>query len=108
MQLCYEMNILRKDSMTIKEYCAKMKLLANKLVYTSDTITEKDLLMRILNGLGPSYLDLASIITINKLCYNDTYALLLTCKARLEQNKESKTMFNTNYGTMNVNHSYMR
>ena len=53
MQLRYEMNILRKDSMNVKEYCATMKLLANKLAYAGDVITENDLLMRVLNGLGP-------------------------------------------------------
>lgn len=29
-----------------------MKMLANKLTYAGDNITEKDLLMMILNGLG--------------------------------------------------------
>ena len=67
MQLRYEMNILRKDSMNVEEYCAKMKLLANKLACAGDIITEKDLSMRVLNGLGPGYLDLALIITANKM-----------------------------------------
>lgn len=75
------MNILRKDSMNIEEYCAKIKLLANKLVCVGDIITEKDLLMRILNGLGSGYLDLASIITANKMSYDNAYALLLTREA---------------------------
>ncbi|KAK9179785.1 hypothetical protein WN943_028990 [Citrus x changshan-huyou] len=71
MQLRYEMNILRKDSMNVEEYCAKMKLLANKLACAGDVITENDLLMRVLNGLGSGYLDLASIITANKMSYDD-------------------------------------
>ncbi|KAL9438517.1 hypothetical protein AB3S75_024229 [Citrus x aurantiifolia] len=108
MQLRYEMNILRKDSMNVEEYCAKMKLLANKLACAGDVITEKDLLMRVLNGLGSGYLDLASIITANKMSYDDAYALLLTHEARLEQNQSAKTVFNANYSTMNVNHPYMR
>ncbi|KAH9753212.1 retrovirus-related pol polyprotein from transposon RE1 [Citrus sinensis] len=108
MQLRYEMNILRKDSMNIEEYCAKMKLLANKLACAGDIITEKDMLMRILNGLGSGYLDLASIITANKMSYDDAYALLLTHEARLEQSQGTKTMLNANYSSMNVNHSYMR
>ncbi|KAL9444444.1 hypothetical protein AB3S75_017603 [Citrus x aurantiifolia] len=85
-----------------------MKLLANKLACAGDIITEKDLLMRILNGLGPSYLDLASIITTNKMSYDDAYALLLTHEAKLKQNQGAKTMLNANYSSMNVNHSYMR
>ncbi|KAH9792303.1 retrovirus-related pol polyprotein from transposon RE2 [Citrus sinensis] len=108
MQLRYEMNILSKDSMNVEEYCAKMKLLANKLACAGDIITEKDLLMRVLNGLGPGYLDLASIITANKMSFDDAYALLLTHEARLEQNHSTKTMFNANYSTVNVSHPYMR
>ncbi|KAL9413756.1 hypothetical protein AB3S75_042279 [Citrus x aurantiifolia] len=108
MQLRYEMNILRKDSMNIEEYCAKMKLLANKLACAGDIITEKDLLMRILNGLGSGYLDLASIITANKMSYDDAYALLLTHEARLEQSQGTKTMLNANYSSVNANNSYMR
>ena len=49
MQLHYEMNMLVNE---IEEYCAKMKMLANKLTSAGDKITEKDLLMMILNGLG--------------------------------------------------------
>ncbi|KAH9779612.1 retrovirus-related pol polyprotein from transposon RE2 [Citrus sinensis] len=94
--------------MNVEEYCAKMKLLANKLACVGDVITEKDLLMRVLNGLGSGYLDLASIITTNKMSYDDAYALLLTHEARLEQNQSAKTVFNANYSTMNVNHPYMR
>lgn len=50
-----------------------------------DNIIENDLLMQILNGLGPDFLDLTSIITTNKMRYDDEYALLLTHEARLEQ-----------------------
>ena len=54
-----------------------MKILVNKLACVSDNITKKDLLIRTLNGLGPGYLDLASIIMANEMSY-DAYALLLT------------------------------
>ena len=85
-----------------------MKLLANKLACAGDIITEKDFLIRVLNGLGPGYLDPVSIITTNKMSYDGAYALLLTHEGRLEQNQSAKTMFNANYSTMNVNHPYMR
>lgn len=45
--------------MSVEEYCAKMKMLSNKLACAGDQLIEKDLLMRILNGLGPDFLDLA-------------------------------------------------
>ena len=85
MQLCYELNVLRKENMIVKEYCLKVKALADKLACAGSPISEKDLLIQILNGLGPGYLDLASIITANKMSYDDAYALLLTHE--LEWNK---------------------
>ena len=85
-----------------------MKVLANKLACAGDNITDKDLLIRTLNGLGSGYLDLASIITANKMNYDDAYALLLTHEARLEQNQNSQAMFNANYNMMNANYSHMR
>lgn len=88
MQLRYELDILIKESMIVKEYYNKMKLLANKLACAGDTITEKDLLMRILNGLWLGYLDLASIITANKMRYDDVYALLLTNEAKIRTKSE--------------------
>lgn len=108
MQLRYEMNILRKDSMSIEEYCGKMKMLADKLACAGDSITGKDLLMRILNGLGFGYLDLASIITANKIDYDEAYALLLTHEARLEQTQNATDVFNANYSMMNANYSQIR
>ena len=107
MQLRYEMNILRKDSMSIEEYCGKIKMLADKLACAGDSITGKDLLMS-LDGLGSSYLDLASIITANKMDYDEAYALLLTHKARLEQTQNATDMFNANYSMMNANYSQIR
>lgn len=36
------MNILRKESMYVEEYCVEMKILANKLACAGDNIAEKD------------------------------------------------------------------
>lgn len=49
----------------------KDETLVSKLAYVYDNIIDKDLLMRISNGLGPSYLDLTSIITVNKMSYDE-------------------------------------
>lgn len=91
--------------MSIEEYCLKVKVVADKLACDRSLISDKDLLMQILNGLGPGYLDLASIITANKMSCDDACALLLTHEARLEQNQSTKAMFNANYGLMNANYS---
>ncbi|KAH9650410.1 retrovirus-related pol polyprotein from transposon RE2 [Citrus sinensis] len=57
---------------------------------------------------GPEFLDLASIITANRMSYDDAYALLLTHEARLELNQNTKDLFNANYGMMNANYSQFR
>lgn len=86
----------------------KMKLFANKLACVGDNITEKELLMRILNGLRPGYLDLTLIIIANKMGYDDAYTLLLTHEARLEQNQNPQAVFNVNCSMFNANYSHMR
>ncbi|KAL9440592.1 hypothetical protein AB3S75_019290 [Citrus x aurantiifolia] len=84
-----------------------MKMLADKLACAGDSITGKDLLMRIPNGLGSGYLDLAYIITANKMDYDEAYALLLTHEARLEQTQNATDVFNVNYSMMNANYSHI-
>ncbi|KAH9769757.1 retrovirus-related pol polyprotein from transposon RE2 [Citrus sinensis] len=108
MQLRYEMNVFRKENMSVEEYCLKVKAVADKLACAGSPVSEKDLLMQILNGLGPGFLDLASIITANRMSYDDAYALLLTHEAKLEQNENTKDLFNANYGMMNANYSQFR
>ena len=104
MQFRYELNVLRKENMTVEEYCLKVKALANKLACAGSPISKKDLSIQILNELGPGYLDLASIITANKRSYDGAYALLLTHEARLEQSQSAENVFNANYGMMNMNY----
>ncbi|KAL9448035.1 hypothetical protein AB3S75_015497 [Citrus x aurantiifolia] len=94
--------------MSVEEYYLKVKVVADKLACVGSLVYEKYLLMQILNGLGPGYLDLALIITANKMSYDDAYALLLTHEARLEQNQSAKAMFNANYGMINANYSQVR
>ena len=84
MQLRYKLNILRKENTIVEEYCLKVKALFDKLACAGSLISEKDLLIQILNGLGPGYLDLTSIITANTMSCDDAYALLLTHEAKLE------------------------
>ena len=67
MQLRYETSVLRKESMTVEEYCLKVKILVDKLSCAGSPLSKRDLLMQVLNGLGPGYLDLNSIITADKM-----------------------------------------
>ncbi|KAH9659782.1 Receptor-like protein 13 [Citrus sinensis] len=87
LQLRYELNTLRKESMSIEDYCIKMKIVADKLASAGSPIIEKDLMLTILNGLGAGYRDIATFITGSKMDYDDAYALLLTHETRLEQER---------------------
>lgn len=66
MQFCYEMNVLRKNSISIEEYCLKFTILVDKLACASSPVSDRDLLMRVLNGLRPGYLDLALLLLLIK------------------------------------------
>ena len=96
----YEMSVLRKESLSIEEYCLKIKQVTDKLACAGSPVSDRDMLHQILNGLGVGYLDLATFITASKLDYDDAYALLLTHEARLEQSQSEKHMFNANYANM--------
>lgn len=48
------LNVLRKESLDIKEYCLKMKMITDKLACAGSPTSEKDLLQQILNGLRAS------------------------------------------------------
>ena len=43
LQLRYELNTLKKESLNVEDYCIKMKSIANKLASAGSPITEKDL-----------------------------------------------------------------
>lgn len=91
------LNTLRKESLSVEDYYIKMKAIADKLANAGSPITEKDLLLTILNGLGPGYRDIATFITNSRMEFDDAYALLLTHETRLEQEHEDKSVFNANY-----------
>ena len=97
LQLKYELNTLKKESLNVEDYCIKMKSIANKLASAGSPITEKDLMLTILNGLGSGFRDIATFITRSKMEYDDAYALLLTRETRLEQEQNDKGMYNENY-----------
>ena len=61
-QLRYELNILRKESLSVEDYYIKMKSIADKLTSVGSCITEKDLMLTKLNWLGPGYCDIVTFI----------------------------------------------
>lgn len=60
-----------------------MKALVDKLSCASSHLSDGELLMHILNGLGPGFLNLASFITACRMEFEDPYALLCTHESRL-------------------------
>ena len=106
LQIKYEINTLKKESMNVEDYCMKMKALADKLACAGSPLNDRELLMYILNGLGSGFLDIASFITACKMDFDDAYALLLTHESRIEQQEQdAKTVFNANLaqGMFNAN-----
>ncbi|KAL9422914.1 hypothetical protein AB3S75_035075 [Citrus x aurantiifolia] len=79
-----------------------MKTVAGKLASARSPITEKDLMLTILNSLGAGYRDIATVISGFKMDYDNAYALLLTHETRLEQEQNDKIMFNANYAYTNA------
>ncbi|KDO39845.1 hypothetical protein CISIN_1g045423mg, partial [Citrus sinensis] len=84
LRLRYELNTIKNEALSIEDYCIKMKSIADELASAGSPITEKDLMLTILNGLGSGYRDIATFITGSKMEFDDAYALLLTHKTRLE------------------------
>ncbi|KAL9433522.1 hypothetical protein AB3S75_028368 [Citrus x aurantiifolia] len=79
-----------------------MKAIADKLASADSSITEKDLMLTILNGLGSGCRDIDTFITGSRMEFDDAYALLLTHETRLEQDQDDKSMFNANYAYTNA------
>ena len=101
LQLIYELNTIRKESLSVEDYCIKMKSIADKIASALSPITEKDLLLTILNGVGLGYCDIATFIISSKMEFDDAYALLLTHETRLEHEHDDKGVFNANYAYTN-------
>ena len=102
LQLIYELNTLKKEALSVEDYCIKMKAIADKLASAGSPITKKDLMLTILNGLGPGYHDIVAFITGSRMEFDDAYALLLTHETRLEQEQDDKSVFNANYAYTNA------
>ena len=79
-----------------------MKAISDKLASAGSPITEKDLILTILNILGSGYCDIATFITGSHMKFDYAYVLLLTYKTRLEQEQDDKSVFNANYAYTNA------
>ncbi|KAL9459538.1 hypothetical protein AB3S75_002855 [Citrus x aurantiifolia] len=87
--LRYMMNSTRKDDMKIIDYFIKMKSIADNMAAAGSALSDDDLILHVLFGLGPNYNSVATYITgqvgVGKMNVNEAYAMLLTQEARIEQ-----------------------
>mgnify|MGYP001941800057 CR=1 FL=1 len=63
LHLRYMMNSTRKDDMKVTDYFIKMKNIADNMAAAGSALTDDDLILHILSGLGPEYNSVATYIT---------------------------------------------
>ncbi|KAL9443488.1 hypothetical protein AB3S75_016782 [Citrus x aurantiifolia] len=89
LHLRYMMNSTRKDDLKITDYFIKMKSIADNMAAAGSALSDDDLILHVLSGLGPDYNSVATYITgqvgVGKMNVNEAYAMLLTQEARIEQ-----------------------
>ena len=75
--------------MKVSDYFIKMKNIADNMAAAGSALSDDDLILHILSGLGPEYNSVTTYITgqigVGKMDVNEAYAMLLTQEARIEQ-----------------------
>lgn len=83
------LNSTRKDDMKITDYFIKVKNISDNMAAAGSALSNDDLILHILSGLGPDYNSVATYITsqvgAGKMDLNEAFAMLLTQEARVEQ-----------------------
>ena len=101
---------LRKGSMTITEYFAKLRAVTNKLALTGSPVSTLDFITHLISTLGQPYypvvLYIGAIVlyieaNMMKIFVNEAYSMLLTHEARIKfnhpsANKEAKLNYAAN------------
>ncbi|KAH9688593.1 retrovirus-related pol polyprotein from transposon RE1 [Citrus sinensis] len=97
LHLRYMLNSTRKDDMKITDYFIKVKNISDNMAAAGSALSNDDLILHILSGLGPDYNSVATYITgqvgTGKMDLNEAFAMLLTQEARIEGPKKGN-MFN--------------
>lgn len=83
------MNSTRKYDLKITDYFIKMKNIADNMAAAGSALSNDDLILHILSGLGTDYNSVSTYITgqvgVGKMNVNEAYVMLLTQEARIEQ-----------------------
>lgn len=103
MNLCLQIQMLKKGSMTVDEYILQMRTIANGLQAIGQSITDDDLVLHILGGLGTEYEALIVSLTARGdiPTLSALQSILHTHEMRLLQ-ASSSGMISTSTPTANV------
>ncbi|KAM6558911.1 hypothetical protein CsatA_028150 [Cannabis sativa] len=86
LQIKSQLSTIQKGNLSISDYYDKVKLLADSLSTAGHPIDESDLIMHLLNGLGPEYDPVVVHVTslVDNLSFESIQSLLLTHESRIE------------------------
>ncbi|KAM6559183.1 hypothetical protein CsatA_028422 [Cannabis sativa] len=87
LQIKSQLSTVQKGSLSIADYFDKVKILADSLSTAGHPLDESDLIMHLLNGLGPEYDPVVVHVTslVDNLSFDSIQSLLLTHESRLER-----------------------
>ncbi|KAL5804238.1 hypothetical protein ACOSQ3_031038 [Xanthoceras sorbifolium] len=114
LQLKHQLQNTKKGSLSISEYFLKIKTLGDELRAAGQTITEFDLVLSLMSGLGHEY-DLVVILASSQhqsMSLEDAQYMLMVHEQRLEQLNYVSSIdpsgASTNFMANAVNNSYSR
>uniref|UniRef100_A0A803PLF1 Uncharacterized protein n=1 Tax=Cannabis sativa TaxID=3483 RepID=A0A803PLF1_CANSA len=87
LQIKSQLSTIQKGNISISDYYDKVKLLADSLSTAGHPMDESDLIMHLLNGLGPEYDPIVVHVTslVDNLSFESIQSLLLTHESRIER-----------------------
>lgn len=87
LQLRFQLQSLKKGSLTINDYVLKMKSLADGLTAAGQVFTDEDLILYILGGLGPEYDSVVINFTSrgDRISLSEVQFLLQSQELRIDQ-----------------------
>jgi len=87
MQLKEELTLIKKVNRSIPDYMHNVKALADEIALIDHTISEDDLTLYILNGLGPNYREITALIRAQErpLSFEELHDLLVSHECYLRR-----------------------
>lgn len=97
-QLKQQLRLVKKDSLSINDYILKIKTIGHALAAIGESLSDKDLLLAILNRLDHEYETIVSLITyqMNKIDLEKMQYLLLMHEQQLNSKNLSQSSVHLN------------